>query len=254
MEWLRSCYISAATPVEKGLFESMRNIARPVVAKVMRITSLLIGVVLLFGSLSPVSADSIGVAVSALGSSSVVGTSSGGTISFYIPLTGTNGTYGVGGKGMSADICSTYSSPLCSGGSMDMFLRFDGVQQGANLLTLSFSDLDLAGVNDPSYFLESVVVTPPGGTPISQSNDPRVLNANADTQVLVLPMAIPNSPFFYVQLHFASTFNSPPTGAYTNTVETVRATIRPVPEPMTLATLGLGMLALGIVARRKSRI
>jgi hypothetical protein len=262
MEWLRSCYTPAATPVEKGLFESMRNIARPVVAKVIRTTSLLFGVVLLFGSLSPVSADTIGVAVGSVVSSMAVGTTaSDGTISFYIPLTSAaSGTYGVSGKGTSSDTCTT---PSCLGGSLDMFLRFAPVQLGANVLTLDFSDLDLIGVNDPTYFLESITITPNGSGPsvfIDESTDPGVLSANSGTQVLVLPMAIASNPF-YVKLSFTSKFlngtngaNGTPSGTYVNTVETVRATIRPVPEPMTIATLGLGMIALGIVARRKSQI
>jgi hypothetical protein len=216
---------------------------------------LLFGVVLLFGSLSPVSADTIGIAVGSVGSAIAVGTTApDGTINFYIPLTSSaSGTYGVSGKGTSADTCTT---PNCLGGSLDMYLRFAPVQIGANILTLNFSDLDLVGANDPTYFLESVLITPNGSGPgvfIDESTDPGVF-ANSGIQVLVLPMAVASNPF-YVQLHFTSKFlGGTPSGTYTNTVETVRATIAPVPEPRTLATLGLGMLSLGIVSRRKSQI
>jgi len=233
----------------------MRSFEKSVVTRAIQMATLLFGVVLLLGAVSPVSADTIGVAVTGVGSSTVVGTSSGGTISFYIPLTSSaSGTYGVSGKGTSSDTCTT---PTCLGGSLDMFLRFAPVQVGANVLTLDFSDLDLVGANDPTYFLESVLITPNGsgtGVLIDETTDPGVLSANSGTQVLVLPMAIASNPF-YVKLHFTSKFlGDTPSGTYANTVETVRATISPVPEPMTLATLGLGMLALGIFARRKSQI
>ena len=226
----------------------MRTKARSVAARAVRMTTLLFGVVLLLGAVSPVSADTIGYAVDSTGAS-LVGTQSGGTVSFYIPLTKeASGTYGSGGKGTSADTCST---PACVGGTLDMYLRFSPVQVGASVLTLTFSDLDLIGVNDPTYFLEKVVITPGDGVPIIQASDSRVLSANSGTQVLMLPMAVTSSPSFIVKLTFTSSFANPPGGTYINTVETVRATIRPVPEPLTLATLGLGLLALGIVSRRK---
>jgi hypothetical protein len=231
----------------------MRMNAMAVVSKAIRMTSMLAGVVLLLGAMSPVSADTIGVAVASVGSSAAVGTTAAdGTISFYIPLTsGASGTYGT--KGTTSDTCS-YSS-TCTGGSLDMILRFSPVQVGANILTLNFSDLDLIGVNDPTYFLETIEITPVGGTTvlIDAKTDTGVLSANTGTQVLVLPTAVASNPF-YVTLHFTSKFqNGTPTGTYTNTVETVRATIRPVPEPFTVATLGVGMLALGILARRKNQ-
>src|SRR5580765_258363 len=185
----------------------MRSIAKSVVARAIRMTTLLFGVVLLLGAVSPVSADTIGIAVGSVGSSVAVGSAaSDGTISFFIPLTSAaSGTYGVAAKGTSSDTCTT---PNCLGGSLDMFLRFAPVQVGANVLTLDFSDLDLVGVNDPTYFLESVLITPNGSGPgvlIDESTDPGVLSANSGTQVLLLPMAVASNPF-YVQLHFSSKF------------------------------------------------
>jgi len=223
-----------------------------VVSKAIRMTTLLVGVVLLLGAMSPVSADTIGVAVGSVGSTAAVGTTAAdGTISFFIPLTSSSsGTYGVAGKGTASDTCTT---PNCVGGSLDMVLLFSPVQVGANVLTLNFSDLDLIGVNDPTYFLESVLITPVGGAPvlIDATTDTGVLSANTGSQVLVLPMAVASNPF-YVTLHFSSQFlGGTPSGTYANTIETVRATIRPVPEPFTVATLGVGMLALGALARRK---
>lgn len=51
----------------------MRSYAKRVVTRTFWITTLLFGVVLLFGSFSPVSADTIGIAVGSVGSSIAVG-------------------------------------------------------------------------------------------------------------------------------------------------------------------------------------
>ena len=101
----------------------------------------------------------VGYAVSGDGSSTTVGsTSPDGSIIFYALLNG-SGTFGAG-AGTSADTCTEPGT--CTGGTLDMFLRFDGVSAGANVLSLFFTDLDLLGVHDPSFFRESLVVT--GGT------------------------------------------------------------------------------------------
>ena len=232
----------------------LRN-AKSAAVQGFRMTSLLFLGILLFGVVATASADTIGIAVGGVGLSTQVGLTpaADGTISYYVPLTTSDsGVYGA--RGTTSDTCS-YSS-TCTGGYLDMFLRFAPVQVGANVLTLNFSDLDLKGANDPTYFLESVTIIPTGGSSvlIDETTDPGVLSANNATQVLVLPMAVASNPF-YVQLHFTSSFlSTTPSGTYANTIETVQATIKPVPEPLTLATLGLGLLAIGILSRRKGSI
>ncbi len=101
----------------------MRSQVKRVMARAFRLTTLLFGVVLAFGSLSPVSADSIGIAVGSVGSATAIGTAaSDGTISFCILLTSSaSGTYGVSVKGTSADTCTT---PNFAGGSLEMYLSF----------------------------------------------------------------------------------------------------------------------------------
>ncbi len=80
-----------------------------------------------------------------------------GTIGFFIPLKAASaGTFGVGGVGLSADTC-TYDTH-CADSTMDMFLRFNPVRVGPNILTLEFNDLDIYRVNDPWFFLESVSI------------------------------------------------------------------------------------------------
>ena len=66
----------------------MPNRAKSVVARMIRMTALLVGVVLLFGAFSPVSADTIRSSAGSVGSSASVGTTaSDETVSNFIPLT-----------------------------------------------------------------------------------------------------------------------------------------------------------------------
>src|SRR6185436_4984308 len=111
------CYLCC----ERVLEQMMRIKAKSVAARAIRMATLLCGVVLLLGAVSPVSADTIGVAVTGLGSSTAAGLvpAADGTISFYIPLTVTaSGDYGV--KGTTVDTCS--SPTTCKGGYLDMYL------------------------------------------------------------------------------------------------------------------------------------
>ena len=55
--------------------------------------------------------------------------------------------------GLKQDSCS---SGNCDGGSLTMFLKYDTLEVGNHLLTLDFTDLDLAGANDPAGFFESI--------------------------------------------------------------------------------------------------
>jgi hypothetical protein len=219
--------------------------------------------VLLAAVAAPARAFVIGAAVQGNGSSTTVGsTNADGSINFYALLNG-SGTYGVSGggnNGLSADQCTIgASSSNCGGGTLDMWLRFAPVTVGANVLTLQFTDLDLEGVNDPDYFLESVRVYNEANASVAYVNDeddPQVVSANNDNQTLSVGIDVTGDNVYFVRLSFVTSFVGAPRGTYTNTIERVRATMDSsvsVPEPGTLSLLGAGLLVIGFASRRRGR-
>lgn len=214
---------------------------------------------LAMGLALPAQAQIVGTVVGAYNSSTPVGSANAdGSVNFYALLNG-SGTYGVGGAGLSADNCTiSNSTDNCGGGVLDMWFRFTGVTTGANVLTLQYNDLDLSGVNDPGYFLESVRIYSNNSTSstafIDQETDPGVNQplSNLNNQLIQLNLTVTSSPTFYVRTRYVTTFsNSAPNGQYTNTVETVRATL--VPEPGMLSLLGAGLVAAGWFGRRRRK-
>lgn len=221
--------------------------------------------VLLVAIATPAQAYVIGVAINPT-TGAAVGSQAGGDISFYALLNG-EGTYGVGSNatnGLVADTCrrtTSSSTNTCTGGTLNMWLRFAPVTLGANVLTLAFTDLDLRGVNDPSYFLESVRIFDYSGLVrtevafVDHEDDPEVVRANDTYQRLDLDVDVDNNPY-YVQLVLGTIFRSnAPTGTYTNTRESLRATMTSVsvPEPATLSMLGAGLLLIGFATRRHTK-
>jgi hypothetical protein len=223
----------------------------------VRKSLLISGILFILATAGPAWAETVGIAVSAIGSSQTVGLAplSNGAIPFYIPLTvGSSGDYG--NKGTSADTCSYPST--CTGGSLKMFLMFDTppVQVGENVLTLEFLDLDLKGVNDPAYFLESLRIYVAGGTIlIDERTDMYVSSStNSSSQLIVVPLKNVVSPF-WIELEFKSKFkSSTPPGNYKNIKETIRATMisaTSVPEPTSLSLLAISFVAIGLLSRRR---
>lgn len=176
-------------------------------------------------------------------------------VSFFIPFMGGHaGTFGVGGVGMSADT----GTPTADNhtGSLDMFLMFAPVQTGPNILTLDFDDLDLAGRNDPNGFLESIEIFDSLGTLLAEIDhytDPQVILADFDRQLLEITIDIFESPFI-VKLTLAADSGVFVGQRMQNTVESLTATVRHIPEPGTLALFALGVPLLGRLRRRATQV
>lgn len=229
---------------EKGF--DMKPVSRNLIVSVLSLLA-----VCAFGEGSA-RADTIGIAVGSIGSNTQVGTSllqpDGETIGFYIPLSPSgSATYGVAGGGLSSDTCTF---PSCGGGMLTMYLRFAPVSTGPYVLTLAFNDLDIMGANDPANFLESVSIDD-GVNPavlVQGISDPQVVSYNPTTQRIALNVTAGSNPF-YTTLRFGTSFTSGG-GTWRNTLETVHASITPVPEPFTITLLGIGLIGVGIARRR----
>jgi len=222
----------------------------------------LIGVAALLLASAGAQATIIGVAVKDFGSSAQVGsTNTNGSINFFAPLSGTE-TYGVDGGGLSSDSC--YYPRTCTGGTLNMFLRFSPVLTTDGILSLYFKDLDLSGVNDPDFFFESILLADENGKTLFAIDsvadalaDPNILIlADHKIQVLLSFVDVISNPF-YLRLAFSTSFGpNTPRGWYGNTYETMLATLTQltplrVPEPTTLSLLGAGLLAAGLAGRRR---
>lgn len=206
--------------------------------------------VLLFGTGTALADPVTGVPVGEYGSSDPVGNVyADGTIGFYIPLTDTVELYGVSGGGTSSDTCSTYDG-TCTGGALVMLLYFATSHTGDTQISLDFGDLDVAGVNDPWFLLESLLVFDAVGNIIATITSLADLAAGNNQNQLVDVVTSSSGPIYLGLVFFSDFAEGTPAGRYRNTLETVRATAVAVPEPETLMLLGLALLLLGAWRRK----
>lgn len=209
-------------------------------------------------------------AVPSCGSGACYNTSTG-AIGFYIPLNSAdNGTYGIdipGPAGEAGTFSDSKSGPFTNSNALTMYLRFTPLAPfplASAVLTFSFVDLDLIGVNDPAGFTEtvqffsatnaaltSVITTAPGSgsSPLAYT-----VTGNSNSQTITFSdvRSVITSDPFYVKLVFGSKETN--SGTYTNTMESMTATLATttaVPEPTSMVLFGSGLMALGAWRMRR---
>lgn len=212
-------------------------------------------IVLLSSAGSAFASPIVGIATADTDSTTAIGNSDAdGRIHFYIPLTDVVETFGVDGGGLSYDTCSLQSDgSTCTGGQLEMFLYFPVVEAGSYLLNLDFGDFDAIGVNDPWFFLEALEIYDAAGellATVVSAADLLASSNSVDQAYELLLTGIEGA--FHIRLVFESSFNDDsPYGNYRNTSENLLATVSTIPEPSTLALLGVGLLMMGMTGMRR---
>ena len=206
-------------------------------------------------------AGTIGVAVDGVNGALVGNTlvnrpSLGGdAIEYFIPLNGVSDVYGNGGTTNNNGFGQVSDSGY-GGGTLSMFLMFTPVSTTTpSQLNIRFEDLDLMGVNSPSYFLETINVLDAGGSSIV--NGPitdigGLVTGNSTSQLLSLALGVVATNPFFLQLEFTADFTD-----YwrkgTNTPEYLIAEVTPVPLPAALPLFAGSIGLIGFLGWRRKR-
>lgn len=183
-----------------------------------------------------------------LGAAAGIGAVATDIIGYYIPLDGSDCTFGTAGCGTTADTGT-------GGALMTMWIKYKAVAAGNSFLNLFFEDLDLDGANDPAGFLEQVAVYNTSESLVAtftDITDPDTSGTASTQQIASVALGNLAAGDYWAKLVFSA---SSPGG--TNTPEFLiaaidsQSAIPPVPLPaagwMLLAALG----GLGAASRRR---
>ncbi len=174
-----------------------------------------------------------------------------GWYDFYIPLSGAETYDGT----LVSDDCKNDQQDKCKG-SLTMKMVFDVLHAGDTTFVFDFDDLDVAGYADGNNFYEllSLQVWDSSGNfyTFSESDIAGALTGDKKAQQLAVTLSVESGPVNF-SMTFGSGFKEVDGRHYRNTLESVRGYVIAVPEPATIALLGLGLLVIAIAGRRRQK-
>ena len=184
-----------------------------------------------------------------LGVAAGTGATASDIIGYFIPLGNSDCTFGNSGCGLNPDTGN-------GGANMTMWIKYKAVAAGNSFLNLFFEDLDLAGANDPTGFLEQIAVYNTSETlvtTIDDITDPGTSGTASTQQIASVALGNLLAGDYWAKLVFSASYTSygrnTPEFLIASIDSTSSVPVVPLPAAgwMLLAALG----GLGVASRRR---